>query len=135
MDHNTEELMREDFARVVELNRQIRAGAGPDIGHDVEHGRRMATKERDTYTRPWALGEHARRWDLLRGAHTAFELVPQAMVNLHGDIESGRDSHGLDAIDQRSVRQAGELHGRANPNLRQALIAATRRRPPIERSR
>ncbi|MFI7528604.1 hypothetical protein [Nocardia salmonicida] len=135
MDPVTEEVMREDFARVVQLNKQIRAGAGPDIGHNVEYGRRLAAGERNTFVRAWALGEHSQRWDLLRGAHTAFELAPEAMVKLHGDIESGRDNHGLDAIDQRSVRQAGELHGRDNPDLRQALIAAGRRRSPIERSR
>ena len=135
MDYSTEELMREDFARVVELNNQIRAGQGPDIGHNVEYGLQMAAAERNTFVRAWAVGEHAGRWDLLRGAHTAFDLVPEAMVKLYGDTESGRDDHGLDGVDQRSIRQAGELHGRTNPDLRQALIAAARRRPPIERGR
>ncbi|MEV6361326.1 hypothetical protein [Nocardia asteroides] len=135
MDPVTEEVMREDFARVVELNRQIRDGAGPDIGHNVEYGRRLAAGERNAFVKAWTSSPHADRWDVLRGAHTAFELVPEAMVTLHGDIESGRDSHGLDAVDQRSVRQAGELHGRNNPDLRQALIAAGRRRAPVERSR
>lgn len=134
MDHNTEELMREDFARVVELNRQIRDGAGPDIGHNVDHGRRMAAGERNVFVNAWSTGPHADRWNLLRGAHTAVDLVPEAMVSLYGDIESGRNAHGLDAVDRRSVRQAVELHGRDNPDLRQAMITA-RRRGPIERSR
>ena len=134
MDHNTEERMREDFARVVELNRQIRDGAGPDIGHNVEYGRRMAAGERNVFVKAWSTGPHADRWDLLRGAHTAFELVPDAMVKLYGDTESGRNTHGLDAVDRRSVAQAAEIHGRNNPDLRQALTVA-RRRSPIERSR
>lgn len=134
MDHVTEEVMREDFARVADLNRQIRAGAGPDIGHNVEHGRQMAAGERNVFVNAWSNSPHAERWDLLRGAYKAFELVPEAMVKMHGDIESGRNTHGLDAVDQRSVRQAGDLRGRENPDLRQALLAAARRNA-IERRR
>lgn len=134
MDPVTEEVMREDFARVVDLNKQIRAGAGPDIGHNAEYGRRLAAGERNAFVMAWSRSPHADRWDLLRGAHTAFDLVPEAMVKLYGDIESGRNGHGLDAVDRRSVAQAAELHGRGNPDLRQALTLA-RRRAPIERSR
>ncbi|WP_194825518.1 hypothetical protein [Nocardia sp. XZ_19_231] len=137
MDYNTEEIMREDFARVVELNKQIRDGAGPDIGHNVEYGREMAARERNGFVKAWSSGPHAEHWDTLRGAHKAFELVPDAMVGLYADIRSGRNAHGLDGVDQRSVFQVAEMRGRDNPNLRHALIEATRdrRRTPIERSR
>ncbi|MFD6102655.1 hypothetical protein ACFWFQ_08305 [Nocardia salmonicida] len=136
MDYNAEESMREDFARVVELNKQIRDGAGPDIGHNVDYGREMAARERNGFVRAWSSGPHAEHWDTLRGAHKAFELVPDAMVGLYADIQSGHNTHGLDAVDQRSVVQAGELRGRDRVVLRLALSEAVReRRGPIERSR
>jgi hypothetical protein len=137
MDYNAEELMRKDFARVVELDTQIRAGAGPEIGHNVEYGREMAARERAGMVSAWLRGEHIKRWTLLSGAHKAFEVVPAEMVKLYGDVESGRDTHGLDAVDRRSIRQAAEMHGSDRPELRDALIETTRqrRRGPIERSR
>ncbi|MEU4811888.1 hypothetical protein AB0H20_22015 [Nocardia fluminea] len=137
MDYNTEELMREDFARVVELNTQIRQGADPDIGHNVEYGREMSARERNGFVKAWSSGPHAEHWDTLRGAHTAFELVPEAMVALYTDIRSGRNIHGLDGVDQRSVVQAADLRGRDRVVLRLAMAEAVRdrRRGPIERSR
>ncbi|MFC8385839.1 hypothetical protein [Nocardia sp. NPDC057272] len=135
MDYNTEEIMREHFARVVELNQQIRDGAGPDIGHNVEYGREMAACERNGFVNAWSSGPHAERWDTLRGAHKAFELVPDAMVAVYGDITAKRNVHGLDPVDQRSVIQAAELRGRNNPDLRQALLTSMAARSVNNRDR
>lgn len=141
MDYNTEELLREDFDRVAELNRQIRDGAGPDIGHNVEHGRRMAASERDIYVNRWATGEHAARWAFLNTVYEGLENSRAETIRFYGDVHSRRNTRGLDAFDQRSVTQAGVIVGRSDPELCEQLLEAAypwyKREPstrkPVER--
>ncbi|MFF2082864.1 hypothetical protein ACFVVM_03775 [Nocardia sp. NPDC058176] len=134
MDHNDEEMMREDFARVVRLEEQIADRSGPEVSEDVEFSLDVLGGEHARIRKSWASGPHAEHWGHLEGAYAAWDWLD--LTELNADLRHGQ-ARGLTEIQQRNVLQAGELHARRDPQLRKQIAQAIRDRAPrrIERSR
>ncbi|MET9025626.1 hypothetical protein ABZW96_08365 [Nocardia sp. NPDC004168] len=113
MEREHEEAMRAEFARFTQLGEDMYRPGTTDAECD-----RMVEQRRETDQR-WSEGPHAEHWSYLSDAYEDWRQAPDTMFRFLDNIDHN-GGEGVTDLQNRSLRQAGQLAGRDSEKVRDA---------------
>ncbi|MBF6299507.1 hypothetical protein IU459_18450 [Nocardia amamiensis] len=113
MEREHEEAMRAEFARFTQLGEDMYQPGTTDAELD-----RITAQRRETDQR-WGEGPHAEHWSYLTDAYEDWRQAPDTMFRFLDNIDHN-SGDGVTDLQNRSLRQAGQLAGRDSEKVRDA---------------
>ncbi|MGK8487101.1 hypothetical protein [Nocardia asiatica] len=120
MEREHEQAMRVEFARYTQLGEDMYRPGTTDAEFD-----RMVEQRRETDQR-WGEGPHAEHWSYLTDAYEDWRQAPDTMFRFLDNIDHN-GGFGVTDLQNRSLRQAGQLAGRDSEKVRDAARRYTDR--------
>ncbi|MFJ2665688.1 hypothetical protein ACIO14_15175 [Nocardia fluminea] len=134
MQREHEEAMRDDFARLIDLEVSVTAAIA---GNGTSEQQLYAWgDQRDELDRSWSNGPHRDQWKFLDRAYEQWRTDPTSMIERYADLAHNPNTE-VDEVRRRSIAQAAAIAARIHPHALTAMEHAVtdRGHGPIERSR